>query len=235
MAVTIERMSPRAATKTDSKLAARLAALASLGAAVIHFAVVPTHWQEWPAAGVFFVSIAVFQLIWAFAALGRATTEVLVAGVLLNVGAVALWLVSRTAGAPFGPHAGMPERVQAADLCALLLQIYVVMGAGWVLYRGHFGQQIPALANALILLGAVGVVTLASTVGVASGLRHGHHTPAGAEVPHPSAEHAEAHSHHRPEPPAAPPSDTAPLGTIPQAPAPVDTPPAHDEHGEHAH
>lgn len=184
--------------------------------------------------GVFFVSIAVFQLIWAFAALGRATTEVLVAGVLLNVGAVALWLVSRTAGAPFGPHAGMPERVQAADLCALLLQIYVVMGAGWVLYRGHFGQQIPALANALILLGAVGVVTLASTVGVASGLRHGHHTPAGAEVP------IRARNTPRPTAITDPSRRPLPVGyrtarDHPQAPAPVDTPPAHDEHGEHAH
>lgn len=200
-AVTIERMSPRAATKTDSKLAARLAALASLGAGVIHFAVVPAHWQEWAPAGVFFVSIGVFQLIWTFAVLGRATSEVLTAGVLLNVGPIALWLMSRTAGAPLGPHAGVPERAQAADLCALLLQIYVVMGVGWVLYRGHYGQQIPALANALILLGATGVVILASSVGVASGLRHGDHAPAGSDAPHPDAEHAgDPHAHHA-EPP----------------------------------
>ncbi|KUI31628.1 hypothetical protein AU196_10785 [Mycobacterium sp. IS-1742] len=230
-------MSPRAATKTDSKLAARLAALASLGAAVIHFAVVPAHWQEWPPAGLFFVALAVCQLIWAFVVLGLATTPVLAGGILLNLGAVALWAVSRTAGAPFGPHAGDAELVQAADLCALLLQIYVVMGAGWVLHRGRHGQHIPAFANALVLLGAAGVVTLASTVGVASGLRHGHHAPAGAEAHHhgPIVKHAESHPNHHPQPPAAPAPDTGPAA-VPAAPSPPDAPaPLDTGHGDHAH
>ncbi|KUI33541.1 hypothetical protein AU195_00510 [Mycobacterium sp. IS-1496] len=236
-AVTIGRVSPRAATKTDSKLAARLAALASLGAAVIHFAVVPAHWQEWPPAGLFFVAIAVFQLIWAFVVLGLATTSVLAAGILLNVGAVALWAVSRTAGAPFGPHAGDAELAQAADLCALLLQIYVVMGAGWVVYRGRYGQPIPAFANALVLLGAAGVVTLASTVGVASGLRHGHHAPAEAEAHHhgPIVKHVEGHQDHHREPPAAPAPNPEPAGA-PEAPAPAEVPtPLDTGHGDHAH
>jgi hypothetical protein len=113
----------RAAAKTDSRLAARLAALASFGAASIHFAVVPTHWQEWMPAGLFFVSMALFQLIWARVVLVRTTRPVLAAGIMVNVGAVAMWALSRTAGAPFGPHAGEAELVQAADLCALLLQI----------------------------------------------------------------------------------------------------------------
>lgn len=32
---------------------------------------------------------------------------------------------------PFGPSAGEPEPVGAAGICVLLLQCYVVMGAGW--------------------------------------------------------------------------------------------------------
>ncbi|MFA7510785.1 MULTISPECIES: hypothetical protein [Mycolicibacterium] len=191
-------MSSRAATKTDSKLAARLAALASLGAAVIHFAVVPAHWQEWKLAGVFFTGIALFQLIWAGLVLARATTQVLAAGILLNIGAVALWAVSRTAGAPFGPHAGEAELVQAADLCALLLQVYVVMGAGWVWHRRHQGEPIPAFANAMVLLGVGAVVALASTVGAASGLRHGDHGPAGAEAGHHGSSGGDDGGHHAP-------------------------------------
>lgn len=66
---------------------------------------------------------------------------------------------------------------QTADLCALLLQIYVVMGAGWVWYRGLQGEHVPSFVSAVVLFGAAGVVALASTVGVASGLRHGHHAP----------------------------------------------------------
>lgn len=177
-------MAPRTAKKTDSRLAARLAALASLGAAVIHFAVVPTHWQEWVPAGLFFASIALFQLLWARLVLARSTTPVLAAGIMLNLGAIALWALSRTAGAPFGPHAGEAELVQAADLCALLLQIYVVMGASWVWYRGLQGEPIPVFGSALVLMGAVGVVALVSTVGVASGLRHGDHGPASADGGH---------------------------------------------------
>jgi hypothetical protein len=63
-AVIIGRVASTEDMKTDIGLAARLAALASLGAAVIHFAVVPTHWHEWIPSGLFFVAIASFQLVW---------------------------------------------------------------------------------------------------------------------------------------------------------------------------
>ncbi|KMO70795.1 hypothetical protein [Mycolicibacterium chlorophenolicum] len=229
-------MRATAATKTDSGLAVRLAALASLGAAVIHCAVVPTHWQEWIPAGLFFVAVALFQLVWAYAVITRATTPVLVAGIMVNLGVVALWALTRTEGAPFGPHAGVAEVVQAADLCAAVLEIYVVMGAGWAWYRRHQGELIPGYANALILLGAFAVVTLASTVGVVSGLRHGHHAPSMAESGHhgPSGGHADAQHAHPPEPPSA---ESA--GVV-DSPEPVAVPaappqPSHDGHDDHDH
>lgn len=222
-------MASKAATRTDSRLALKLAALASFGAAIIHFAVVPTHWQEWLPSGLFFVSIALFQLIWARMVLTRMTTSVLAAGIMLNVGAIALWALSRTSGAPFGPHAGEPELVRAADLCALLLQIYVVMAAGWVVYRGHHGEPIPAFGNAIVLLGATAVVALASTVGVASGLQHGHPEQAGAATDHhgPAAGPSEAHHGVQADPlPAAP----APTEPALQSDEPLD-----DDHADHPH
>ncbi|WP_137146006.1 hypothetical protein [Mycolicibacterium sp. CR10] len=257
-------MAPRTATKTDSRLAARLAALASLGASVIHFAVVPNHWREWMLAGLFFASIALFQLIWARVVLTRTTAPVLAAGILLNVGAIALWALSRTAGAPFGPNAGQPELVQAADLCALLLQIYVVMGAGWVWYRGLQGEHVPSFVSAVVLLGAAGVVALASTVGVASGLRHGHHAPASADADHHgTADEGADGDHHgtaaEPAEDSNPGAETEPVGShdvghsesvIPPAviapadeltaPAPPaahapSTVPSHDGQGDHDH
>lgn len=226
--------------KTDSRLAARLAALASLGAATIHFAVVPAHWQEWAPAGLFFLLIALSQLIWAFAVLAMTTAPILAAGIILNAGAVALWAVSRTAGAPFGPHAGEPELAQAADLCATLLQIYVVMGAGWVVYRGRRGQSISAFGNAAVLFGAAAVVALASTVGVASGLRHGHHGPEGVEPDHHEASvgHSTRPHDHAPKPRESP-QVVEPLAT-PLAPAPAlapmpDIEPVPDSHSDHDH
>lgn len=201
-------VAPKTARKTDSRLAARLAALASLGASAIHFAVVPNHWQEWMPAGLFFASVAVFQLCWARMVLVRTTNPVLALGIVVNLGVIALWSVSRTAGAPFGPHAGEAELVQAADLCALLLQIYVVMGAGWVWHRGLRGEPVPAFGSAMVLLGAIGIVTLASTVGAASGLRHGHHAPPGAqaEAHHHGNDAGQADHHDDPEPDAAAPT-----------------------------
>ena len=222
-------MASKAATRTDSRLALKLAALASFGAAIIHFAVVPTHWQEWLPSGLFFVSIALFQLIWARLVVARVTTSVLAAGIMLNVGAIALWALSRTSGAPFGPHAGEPELVRAADLCALLLQIYVVMAAGWVVYRGHHGEPIPAFGNAIVLLGATAVVALASTVGVASGLQHGHPEQAGAATDHhgPAAGPSEAHHGVQADPwPAAP---------APTEPALQSDEPLNDDHADHPH
>jgi hypothetical protein len=237
-AVIIGRVAPRTEPKTDSRLAARLAALASLGAAVIHFTVVPTHWHEWMPAGVFFVALASFQLIWAAAVLVRATTPFLAAGIALNVAAIAVWALSRTAGTPFGPHAGDAEVMQAADLCALLLQIYVVMGAAWVWHRGLRGEPVTAFASAVVLLGAVGVVALASTVGVASGLRHDHDGPAGAG---PDVQHADSHHGDHPHPLTSAPVEKAngtpaPPSEPPEAPAPPATPldDAHETH-EHRH
>lgn len=229
-AVILERVESKAATRTDSALAARLAASASLGAAVIHFAVAPAHWQEWMPSGLFFIVLALFQLVWARMILVRRTTAVLAAGITFNIGALALWALSRTAGAPFGPHAGEPEFVQAADLCALLLQLYVVMGAGWVWYRGQEADPIPAFVNAMVFVGFGIVVALASTAGVISGMGHGHHGPAATEPDHPNIVHTEDHRGH------AEPATVPRVVVTPAAPAPAVAPPAavplHD-HAEH--
>ena len=76
---------------TDSGLAARVAAIASIGAAVIHFAVMPDHWRDWVPSGVFFAGIAVFQLVWGLAVLTRRPGAMLLAtGILANLGSVAL-------------------------------------------------------------------------------------------------------------------------------------------------
>lgn len=228
----IGRMARRTATITDGRLAARLAALASLGAAIIHFAVVPTHWQAWVPSGLFFVSIALLQLLWASVALTRPTASVLGAGITLNIGIIALWALSRTAGAPFGPGAGEPEMVHGADLCALLLEVYVVMGAGWAAYRGRRAGSIPGLVNAAVLLGIGAVITSAATVGVASGVRHDHHGPADAAADHHTSpgEHQNHHRDTQAPTEAAPPPHHVPMPVEASPPAPES---AHDGSDHH--
>lgn len=173
-------MSSRAATGNDSRVAARAAAISSVGAAAIHFAVMPAHWREWMPSGLFFGSLAVVQLVWALLAWTRPPAVLLAAGIVANSGAVALWVMSHTTGLPFGPGAGQPEPVHAAGIGVLLLECYVVMGAAWAWYRHRMPEPVSELGSGLVLLGANAVMACTVLVGVASGLQghdHGHHPP----------------------------------------------------------
>jgi hypothetical protein len=228
-------VTPKAAKKTESRLAARLAAIASLGAAIIHFAVLPMHWQEWTAAGVFFAAIAIFQLVWASVAPVRQSAAVLASGIAVNVGAALMWALSRTAGAPFGPHAGQPEVVEAAGLCALLLECYVVLGASWAWHRNHRAEAVSGFGSAVVLSGASAVIAAAALVGVTSGLVNDHHAPAGAEHNlHTSLDEHDAHEqgHHEEAEPATAPRVDATTGP---APGPVQIPSSAEDSSHEGH
>ena len=188
-------MATRETTKTDSRLAARCAAVASLGAAVIHFAVTPMHWRDWLPSGVFFAALATFQLIWAFVAWSRPGAVVLAAGIAANAGAAALWVTSCIAGPPVGPSAGQPEAVGAAGICVLLLQCYVVMGAGWAWSRKYAPEEVSGFGRALVLMGANTLMAGAVTVGLATSLQghHNHHHGGAVEA---QVEHHATHEAH---------------------------------------
>lgn len=180
--------------KRDSPLAARCAGVASIGAAVIHVAVAPLHWHDWPPSGVFFASLAVFQLVWGFLVWLRPATFLVSAGLVVNAGSAALWVMSRTAGAPFGPHAGQPESVEAAGICVQLLQCYVIMGAAWALFRRYRSDEASGITKAVVLVGANAVMAGAVAVGLASGLQGDHHHP--GATPEAEAGHRVVHDQH---------------------------------------
>ena len=233
-------MTSRAVSRTDGRVAARAAATASVGAAVIHFAVTPAHWGGWLPSGIFFASIAVFQLIWAFLAWTRPPVVLLAAGIVANAGFAALWVWSRTAGEPFGPNAGETEPVQAAGICALLLEFYIVMGAAWAWFRGDRAAPVSGVGSAVVLLGANIVVALAVTAGVASGLQgHNHHHGPDAALSEQQAPHSEHIAGHHNHSESAVPLDarvtqpsTAPAPAGPALPLPE---PSHHNDGEHHH
>ena len=112
-----------------------LAALAMLGAAVIHFAFAPDHLSEQTSHGVFFLVAGWAQLLGA-AALGfgwRPQRAWLYGTAAFNLGVAALWLVSRTAGLP-GEE---PEAVGFPDSLATGLEVFAAVAAlavvlGWV-------------------------------------------------------------------------------------------------------
>jgi hypothetical protein len=141
-------------------------AVLSTGAAVVHFAVVAQHWEEWWLAGTFFSVVALFQLAWAMLVLLRPSLLVYLSGAAVNALVVVTWIVSRTSGVPVGPEAGDPEPVGFPDALAtayelLLVALVVALlsrpqgrlpgrraGAGWL--SGLIAAALTALALAIL-------------------------------------------------------------------------------------
>jgi hypothetical protein len=104
-------------------------ALLSMGAAVIHFVVVPGHWDEYWGQGLFFIVAAIAQLLWAVWVLVAPSRLLYLLGAAGNAAIVVLWVVTRTAGVPAGPGAGEAEAVEFADTLATVFEVLLVIGA----------------------------------------------------------------------------------------------------------
>lgn len=105
-------------------------ALLSTSAAVIHFAVLWEHFEEFALFGVLFAATAVLQLSWASLVLLRPPSRpLLLAGAIGNAGLAGVWLLSRTAGLPIGPEPWTPEQVGVADVLATVFEVAIVCGA----------------------------------------------------------------------------------------------------------
>jgi len=190
-------------------------ALASFGAAALHFAFVPGHFSEYWAHGTFFVVVAWLQLAWAIGMLVKPSRTLLFVG-LLNIVVVGVWIVSRTAGIPIGPETGS-EPVGFPDTLSVVLESIIVLGSALLLWKPSIVRNrlrphsvVPGLAvAATIALVAASAAAFtpryggehhgaASTPGAASG-GHGHGTESaatgGAAAAGGDAEAAGAESH----------------------------------------
>jgi hypothetical protein len=106
-----------------------LLALCSIGAGVIHLAVVPEHLEEDRVFGVFFIVTAGLQIAWAIPVVFRAPAIVYAIGALANGALIGTWVASRTIGLPIGPHLWMPEPARALDVSASFLELLLVVGS----------------------------------------------------------------------------------------------------------
>jgi hypothetical protein len=148
------------------------AALLSAGAASIHYAVIVDHLEEWWAFGVFFAALGVAQLLWA-ALVVRSPSHLLIwLGVFGNAAIVALWVVTRTAGALVGPDAHTPESVGVADSVATAFELGVVLAGAWLAggVRANRGMARHAAWGLGGLTWALTGFALLSVLGVAPGL-----------------------------------------------------------------
>jgi hypothetical protein len=138
-------------------------ALLSFGAAALHFAYAPTHFDEYWLYGLFFVTLAWAQLAWGLAVLLKPARVLLYAG-LLNTLVLALYFLSRTVGVGFGPLASTSEAYGFPDILCAVLEGLIVVGCAALLYK-------PALARRPLAMGSFWpgfAVALAVSIIVAS-------------------------------------------------------------------
>jgi len=165
-------------------------AVVSVGAAAIHFAMAGDHLREHVLFGAFFVVVAWLQALWAVGIVAVPSPRLLTAGTVGNLVVVAVWIVSRTWGIPFGPTPGRPEAASSVDLAATALEVVIAVGCTFVVRTEARGARSPvtgptAVATATGLAGlAVAMVTLAISAAP------GHdHDPSAHGAPHDDASH----------------------------------------------
>lgn len=152
-----------------------MAAAFSAGSAAIHFTVIGDHFAEAPLEGVFFAAVAWGQLGWAMLALRRWDREVLLVGLVGNLGVALVWLWSRTLGLPFAP--GGAEAMGGLDLLATLLELAVaVLAAIAIAARSRPGltQRLAMSFSSAVLLSWTALLTVALVTSAAIAMG-GHH------------------------------------------------------------
>jgi hypothetical protein len=118
----------RAAAPAVARAAPRLAAAAALSllAAWVHLAYTASHLRQWWAYGAFFLATGVGQALFAPLVLRRPTPAVALLGIAGNLAIVGMYVLSRTAGPPLGPHAHVPEPAGPIDLATTGAEIVLV-------------------------------------------------------------------------------------------------------------
>ena len=108
------------------RLAPAVAAVLSLGAAWVHLAYAAPHFRQWWAYGAFFVATGVGQAVFAPLILRWPRPALAGLGIAGNLSIVAMYVVSRTDGAPLGPHAHVIEPVGTVDLATAAAEIVLI-------------------------------------------------------------------------------------------------------------
>lgn len=144
------------------RLALYGAAALSLVSAVIHLWVTPEHLFQWWGYGTFFLVAAIAQGSYAVLLLlprrsGRPLLgrpifgqPLYLAGIAGNLLIVIMYVYTRTAGVPLGPHAGQVEEVAVIDLAATMSELGLIV----VLITLLAGAYRRWTINALLALGA---------------------------------------------------------------------------------
>lgn len=105
------------------------AAFFSSVAGIIHAYYMPEHFEMWVGYGVFFLVVTVCQVLLSLVLLAFRPVPrfVLWAGILGNAAIIAMWIVARTVGLPYGPMTGEVEEVGVLDLTSKIAELAVIV------------------------------------------------------------------------------------------------------------
>jgi len=154
-----------------------LAAL-SAGAAAIHFAVVFEHFAQDALYGVFFLVVAWAQMIWPAVLLWRPSRPWLSLGIAGNAVVVAAYVVSRTAGLPFGPDWHHAEPAGPLDVVSGVFEFALIAGCAALLWRPSLAGR-PAARGAAARAAALAAVPAAVVAAAAAVMTPGWAGPEG--------------------------------------------------------
>lgn len=115
------------------RLVAYCLAIASVAAAVIHFAVAGSHFQEYWVFGVFMLTAGWLQLTWAIFAVTRPSRAVLCGGAVLSANIIAIYILTRTVGDMVGPTPNEIEPAGFGDMLCTVFETLILIGCFWLL------------------------------------------------------------------------------------------------------
>lgn len=164
-------------------------------AGLIHLVITPQHWAHSPAHGLLFAVVGVVEVVWAVMAWRRPSARLYSVGLVLAVGLVVLWTITRILPAPFG-HGG-PEPVEPYGIVCKLAETLGAIVLG-VLVFGQIAATNASAARRAVALWVIAAVVLGfATYGVARAAEP--FLPAlGAPAEH-QHEHEESTSEHQHE------------------------------------
>lgn len=148
-----------------------LAGAGLLAASIMHFVLTPSHMEESRGAGLFFLILGTTQLVVALLLFRNPTIPILVAGIVVNGSATALWVVTRFVPSPFS---GETETIDLIGLFVKALEIGSIAALGIALVRESPGPRVKAhqplrtLAVALVLSIVGGAVLFGAGVAAAA-------------------------------------------------------------------
>jgi hypothetical protein len=160
------------------------------GSGIIHFSMVVLH-TDTPAEAAAFAVVAWLQVGLALALALRPARRWLALGAAVNLVALGTWLVSRTAGLPFGAHAGTPEPFAVVDVTCAALEGAFVIGALALLSRDAPRNRLPDVVSAV----ASGAVLMLASVALLVPSGHGHEGGGGHAHGAELAAHRDDHTH----------------------------------------